>query len=76
MAAGVAADQVSLVEGGAVTWADAPGTAAAAAFDPAVEVTIHVPAGSDTAATAARVREAVEPDLPVFSQLSIRVEES
>jgi phage tail-like protein len=75
-AAGVPEKQVSLAEGGTVTWADTVGAAVSPAFDPTVEITVKVPAGSEAAATAAMVRDAVEPGLPVFSQLRVKVEES
>jgi phage tail-like protein len=76
VAAGVPPDQVSVTEGGAVTWADAQGESVSPAFDPTVTVTVRVPAGSDAAVVADVVREAAEPALPVFSQLRITVEES
>jgi len=75
-AAGVGDKQVSLTEAGAVTWTDTPGTAASPAYDPTVVITVKVPAGSDVAAIASRVRDAAAPGLPVFSQLRIKVEES
>jgi len=75
-AAGVPDNEVSLTEGGAVTWADTPGAAVSPAFDPTVQITVKVPAGSDAAAVTARVQDAVAPGLPVFSQLRIKVEES
>jgi hypothetical protein len=75
-AAGVPGKQVSLSEGGAVTWADTPASAVSPAFDPTVVITVKVPAGSDVAAVTARVQDAAAPGLPVFSQLRIKVEES
>ena len=75
-AAGVPDEQVSLTGGGGVTWTDTAGTAVSPAFDPMVEITVGMPAGSDAAVVTTKVREAVESSLPVFSQLRITVEES
>jgi phage tail-like protein len=76
VAAGVPDKNVTVAEGGSVTYSDTPGAAVCPAFNPAVTITVKVPAGTDAAAVTARVRDAAGPDLPVFIQLHISVEES
>jgi phage tail-like protein len=75
-AARVPDKDVMVTEGGTVTYSDTAGAAVCPAFSPAVVITVKVPAGTDTAAVTARVRDAAGPDLPVFAQLHVTVEES
>lgn len=75
-AAGVPDTQVTISECGLATWTDTQGAAIVPAFDPTVEITVAVPAGSDRAEVAAAVRSAAESGLPVFSQLQIKVVQS